>query len=286
MRRMFVQILLSALAPLAVAEELIDPGAGRTVVRGRIDGTNDVRVKSGVVSAALASDYSGTLRVTGGTLEMTDFGATNALLVGATVAPAAAGEPFEIRRNEEFDWLEVSPSAGVLSTDLTFQVSLKTEIMTNRHDYRGAFLVRMTNGLSRVVSVHAETDFVPPFRAERPGETALYADLDHPLEGSVAKGDATFAFDVAVSNVYYFLVHGAAKSQPKAMVSVDGAPEGESKQQTREYPTWTMLVPGYSFDNGLRPYSLRPGRHTIRIRTSFAYDGLVLTDSPGSFEPR
>ena len=280
-------ILIGAFLTLSlVAQEVLNPGAGRHLARGRVTGTTDVEVCSGIVSATLATDYAGTLRVSGGTLEMTDFGSTNALLVKAHMGTGGLREPFTIQKNEEFDWLEVEPAAGLLTTDLTFQVNLKTEIMTNRHDYRGAFLVRLTNGLSRVVSVQTETDFVPPFRAEKPGETALYADLAHPVAGSLAQGDATFAFDVATSNVYYFLVHGASVSQPRVLVSVDGEPEGESRQQTRAHPTWTHLVPGYAFGNALKPYSLLPGRHTIRIRTSFPYDGLVLTDSPASFEPR
>jgi len=71
---------------------------------------------------------------------------------------------------------------------------------------------------------------------------------------------------------------------------VDDAKAEESIQQTKPYPTWTMLTPGHKFGDMTCHWDLQPGPHTVRIRTTsygkLQYDGLVLTDNPGSFEPR
>ncbi len=204
-----------------------------------------------------------------------------------TGGPDARPVQFEVRQNADFDWFEVSPAKGTLSpgADVEFSIRLKPERMADRRFYRGAFLVRAPNGLSRAASIFAETDFVPPFKAEKQGETAIYADISSPVSGSAKSGDATFAFDVKKEGRYYFMIHGG-DGHPHLKVSVDGAASGTSKQQTRHYPTWTMLAPGKSFGDMTKFYDLKPGRHTVRIKGRYAYDGLVLTDSPGSFEPR
>lgn len=274
--------------------EVIDPGAGNRLTRGTVTGSEDVEVRSGVVTASPGADFGGTLRVTGGTLEITDLGTPANVLVTRVVWPDAGdADPvdFTVRKNEEFNWFEVSPASGTLRSggETAFTVSLKTEIMTNRHFYRGTFFVSAPNGLSRPVSISAETDFVPPFHAEKPGETAIYADLAHPAAGSCEQGEAEWAFEVPRSGTYYFFVHGAAGSPVTLKAAVDGEAYADSKQQVHSWPTWTMLTPGKKFGDYLRAYALEAGRHTLRIkvdRQTFAYDGVVLTDSPTSFEPR
>ena len=163
--------------------------------------------------------------------------------------------------------------------------------MTNRRLYHGVFFVAATNGLSRPVSFTAETDFVPPFYAREPSETTMYADLADPVFGSPPEGEAEYAFNVTRAGKYYFMIHCAAETQSYIPIkaAVDGDEYAESRQQTRAYPTWTMLTPGKQFRDYLRVYELSAGRHTVRIKADyslFPYDGLALTDSPGDFEPR
>ena len=198
---------------------------------------------------------------------------------------------FRIAKCEVFDWFDVQPAEGTVPAngELTLTVTFRPERMNDRHDYRGAFVVRTPEGLSRPVSLYAETDFVPPYRAEKPGDFALYAD--GPKEGSFATFDRktakTFAFDVPKDGRYYFMIH--SKDVGRLSVAVDGEKPGVSKQQNKPYPTWTMLTPGHSFGDMCRFYDLKAGRHTVSIRNdsgSVKYDGLVLTDNPLSFEPR
>lgn len=88
--------------------------------------------------------------------------------------------------------------------------------------------------------------------------------------------------------VYYLMIHGMGST--RLMVSVDGATPEPSKQQVAGgYPTWTMIAPGRKFGDMICPLRFKAGRHTLGMSAKwgeFRYDGIVLTDSPGSFEPR
>ena len=224
---------------------------------------------------------------------------------------------YSIRQNRDFDWFEVTPSKGVLKSGdkITFTVKFKPEKMNKRHNYRGAFLVRTADGFSRAVSIYASTDFVQPFKLEKEGETAIYIDAfkakayfaknKKPTTISVkndklGKDGKVVAFssrkvyeytvDVPKAGRYYFMIHGYGKSRPTLKVAVNNDEMENSRQQCFEYMSWTMLTPGRGFGNMCREYDLEPGTHTIRIQsannTAFCFDGLVLTDSPASFEPR
>ena len=200
---------------------------------------------------------------------------------------------FRIVKNDVFDWIDVSPSSGTVPANgkLQLKVSVRPERMAERRNYRGAFLVMSPDGLSRPFSIFAETDFVPPYRAEKPGEFAMYlpdAGKDGEFAELTSKTMREFAFDVPKDGRYYLMVHGIGRTH--LMVSVDGSKPGKSKQQGyADYPTWTMLAPEKAFGNMCCPYDFKAGRHALKVGTaygSFKFDGIVLTDSPGSFEPR
>jgi hypothetical protein len=79
-----------------------------------------------------------------------------------TVPPSApAPVPFEIRQNRVFDWFRVTPASGQVAPgrSLTLKVTVNPARLQGRPIFRGAFLVRSPNGLSRPVSVYAATDF-------------------------------------------------------------------------------------------------------------------------------
>ena len=77
--------------------------------------------------------------------------------------PANAAEPvtFQIRQNNVFDWFTVTPSNGTISPgkSLKLTVSADPVKLTGRPIFRGAFLVRTPNGLSRPITVYARTDY-------------------------------------------------------------------------------------------------------------------------------
>ena len=197
-----------------------------------------------------------------------------------------------IAKNNDFDWFEVVPSKGTVPADgeLELKVKFNAEKMRDRRHYRGAFLVRTETGLSRPVSLYAETDFVPPYRAEKEGDVAIY----HPAfkEGEwtpLCDGDGCgeFAFDVPADGRYFFMVR--SRGWLKLKVAVDDDAPAVSRQQNAGHPTWTMLAPGKVFGDMCRHYDLRKGRHVVKIWKEAGKpiaEGLVLTDNPLSFEPR
>lgn len=239
-----------------------------------------------------------------------------------TGGDVAASVPFRIRRNDAFDWFAVSPREGTIGPGETVALTVRYDAakMQDRRFYRGAFLVQTTNGLSRVCSLVAATDFVPPYKAEKPGETAVYADAFRPVDGrpkvmddprgrdgrvvaSVPEkkgGMLAYAFDIPKDGRYYLFVHGASgrdepaldavrHDKPRLAVAVDGAEAALSTQQTKPYMTWTMLTPGQGFGNFVKWYDWKAGRHTVTLsaaRGTLLFDGLCATDAPASFEPR
>ena len=215
---------------------------------------------------------------------------------------SANGIPFRVRVNRDFDWLEVSPAAGTIPPkgEVEFTVSFRPEKMKTFRRYRGAFLVQDLNGLSRPVSIHCTTTVVPPYRAEKPGETAVYAA--NLREGEfIESGDEwkTYTFDLPKDGTWYFLIHGyndtigelMTNNRHQLEVQVDDEEPAISFQQIRNYPVWTLLMPGKRFGNFACPFDLKAGRHVVKIRrgtprSKVLYDGVVATDACGSFEPK
>ena len=204
--------------------------------------------------------------------------------------------PFAVCVNDDMPWLKVSPRTGKIppGAGTEFTVSFDPSLMKTRRWYRGAFLVRTPEGLSRAVSVYVDTDYENPFACEKDGETAVYAKFGPKRQ--LANGDACdFTFTAPKAGRYYFLAR--LSRQEHAQVSFDvtlGGDEGECKLgNIWSSPTWLMLGPGLGFGNTIAYRDLAAGEN---IRLSFAFTGsnraglecagVVMTDSPGSFEPR
>jgi len=207
-----------------------------------------------------------------------------------TVTATATGKTpvdFEIRQPQAMDWFAVSPARGsvVPGQPLVLTVKFLKEKMSERRFYRGAFLVRTPEGLSRPVAFVHETDNLPPYKAEKPGETALYAEVEKTALGA----PRTFSFEVQKKGRYYFLIHAAsAVRKPTVKAGIDGEELQPFRQQFTSYPSWVMLSPGGKFGNTIRYSDFEPGVHTVTVSGSsdVTYDAVVLTDAPGSFEPR
>lgn len=212
--------------------------------------------------------------------------------IAVTVRGGAKAANFEILKNGDCDWFDVSPSQSVVASggEVKLAVKFNPKRMRSRRHYRGLFLVRTPDGLSRPVSIFAETDFVPPYKADKPGDLAIY----HPAfkEGAwtaLCKGNecGKFVFDVPKDGRYYFMVRSKGWLRPKAAVD-DDEPK-VCRLQNTSYPTWTMIAPGKDFGDMCRHYDLKKGRHTLKIWNHAGNpiaEGLVLTDNPLSFEPR
>ena len=237
--------------------------------------------------------------------------------ITATVGGKNFKSAYTIRKNDVFDWITVTPSKGVLKSGdkVTFTVKFDPEKMNERRIYRGAFSLRLANGFSRVVTVYADTDFVQPFKLEKAGETAVYIDpvparayrvknnkpstvtpRDNPLgrDGKVvipsSRSIYEYTFDVPKDGRYYVMIHGCIpKFRSTIYAAVDNDKMEQAMLQAKTHMTWMPLAPAARFGNSNRYYDLKKGTHKLRIKAgknTFHFDGIVVTDSPGSFEPR
>ena len=223
---------------------------------------------------------------------------------------------FTIRQNNECDWFEVTPSTGYIKAgeELTLHVKLLSDKMQTRRYYRGAFLVRTPEGLSRPCSVYKETKFIPPFKAEKEGDVAVYLDAFAPTQGtpeivaektspsgkavSMTKGNDNtleWEFTVPKDGRYYILLHGSGRQFTDVMASVDDAPFKRSEHQTNtNFMIWTILSPGGDYNLRIAFYDLEAGvKHKLRLKPGpnknnkiLMLDGIVITDNPEAFEPR
>ena len=238
-----------------------------------------------------------------------------------TFSLACEGEgctvPFVVRKNLDMDWFEVSPSAGIIHSGEKLQLTVKfiSEKMKGRRHFRGAFLIRTKEGLSRPVSVYAETDEVPPFKAEKDGEFAQYQDVFSPINANHApikivedvngvngkmmllgpehaKKGLDYAFDVPKDGRYYVHIHGYAERSVSIIGAMDDDEEGRGTQVVQKFCSWTPFGPGGAKfrDVRFRFWDLKAGRHVVHIKprgnVEYRVDGIVITDSPESFEPR
>ena len=237
-------------------------------------------------------------------------------ITGDTVVPkkieftvnAAELTPFRIRKNFDNDWFVVEPSAGVLqSGENRFTFTVIPEKTRDYRYWRGAFLIRTPDGLSRVMSVYVErTDYEQPTEPVVGRPRTVYNHLEKPIVFKRGeKADAlTVSFDVKESGRYWFQMRGKSLEDPPSgslctrlpyRVSIDG---GKFKTSTysfyRDYHVWNMVRPGREAAwmwTGYDPYELKPGRHTICIKPlvnetgSVAITDFALTDEPVMFEP-
>ena len=172
---------------------------------------------------------------------------------------------FAIRKNSDFDWFEVIPSSGVIenSNELKLQLRIKPGFKPSAIKYRGAFLVRFENGLSRPVSVYMDTDYKYDPYPRVKGVYTDYIDLtkvtrgkqypviSHPAGGkgkmvdftstkplfkpksSVYEGTeedfSVYEFEVPSDGTYYIVLRGCVPENDTPLVnscflSLDGHP--------------------------------------------------------------
>ncbi|MCL2710189.1 MAG: hypothetical protein FWE95_04850 [Planctomycetaceae bacterium] len=93
-------------------------------------------------------------------------------------ANAAAPIEFQIRQNNVFDWFTVTPANGTINPGetLTLTVTADPTKLTGRPKFRGAFLARTPNGLSRPVSVYAKGVYTEDKRPASAGPNTVYLE--------------------------------------------------------------------------------------------------------------
>lgn len=217
--------------------------------------------------------------------------------VTLTCGGTGYSEPFEIVMNDATDWVKVSPVRGVIESgkSIVFDVAFDTAKMAGIRLRRTAFMIRTADGFSRPVTVYGETDFEQPFACERAGETAVYATVDPKNPYGV------YTFDVPKDGRYYFMMRvkkneltGTGRGKlgnpivDTCLAGVDGEEPDRVTYQLHDWSSWMVASPGGTYMCWVRYYDLKKGVHTFELKPEnggAAIEGLVLTDSPGSFEP-
>ena len=240
--------------------------------------------------------------------------------VKLTVTTGGKGwsSPFKVAKNDVFDWFDVQPAQGVLKsgTKTEFTVTFNPARLNDRHFYRGAFLVRTKEGFSRPVSVYVYTDFQCPFKPETGDAVAVYVDAFKPQSGTIPavadapdaqngkvvslasgfgkKNEVTYAFDLPKDGRYFILARGRndTGSTWTAQGRVDDGEWSKLTCTARKYMSWVPVsLPSYcGHDVRVSGFDLKAGRHTFTMRGTglrpYMYEGIVVTDNPGLFDPR
>ena len=240
--------------------------------------------------------------------------------VKLTVTTGGTGwsSPFKVAKNDVFDWFDVQPAQGVLKsgTKTEFTVTFNPARLNDRHFYRGAFLVRTKEGFSRPVSVYVYTDFQCPFKPETGDAVAVYIDAFKPQSGTIPavadapdaqngkvvslasgfgkKNEVTYAFDLPKDGRYFILARGRndTGSTWTAQGRVDDGEWSKLTCTARKYMSWVPVsLPSYcGHDVRVSGFDLKAGRHTFTMRGTglrpYMYEGIVVTDNPGLFDPR
>ena len=188
-----------------------------------------------------------------------------------------------IRQPAATDWFKAELVEGGV------RVTFLEDKMQKRHNYRGAFIVRTPEGLSRGVSLYAATEFVPPFESHRKYDKAQYAKLN-------IKGEQTDSVSFYVNYPARFWIMLYARNNKGSdyckpvdiWSSFDGGEMVKSSLQCYGYNSWSMFKPDRGvFWTGVQHFDLDKGDHTIVIKgtKNLIIEGAVITDSPKSFEP-
>ena len=180
--------------------------------------------------------------------------------VTLTVTDPAFGSEFRIMSNEASRFFQVSPDRGTLAygKPVKLTVSVKPEKITTARIHSGAFLIRLPNGLSRPVSVYADST---------QNEALLRKDRANVIRGKVdsaGNGRVQLSVDVPRNGSYYMFLR-SKKINHRIPVSIDG---GEPARlillgQPGSREKWHVLG-GFTYTGEPnRPILFPAGKHTI-----------------------
>lgn len=228
--------------------------------------------------------------------------------------PASAKQSvaFRIRQNRVFDWFHVEPSAGELKPGktLTLTVALDTKRLTGRPLFKGAFLIRTPEGLSRPISVYAVGEFTEPLHpndapnsvyveaASLAGVEKFVGTTDAPnvaggryvaLNGAAHEPGLDIPFEIATLGRYSLLARAGIGDD------VMGGRAFEITLDNASPPVNASLSADYQWNTGDNRFrvvylsalgDLAPGNHHLRIRSikgEIKLNQLIITDNPASF---
>jgi len=243
-----------------------------------------------------------------------DVRSARAKTVSATVQGEAFSSRCRIAKNDAFDWFDVMPKTGILASGngMTFTVTLRPEKMTEKTLYRGAFLIRLESGYSRLVMVYSKTDVVPETKPTRKDVWVTYIEAEAPdsdkgydtvadpeasegkcllLSGPARKNPVEYRFGVPKTGKYFLLLRVKSDepvgTHDSLYFGVDNGPF--DRAQLRSAASWTWSMAAHNSQMSLiclQGFELAAGEHVLKLapRESMHIDLAAITDNPGLFK--
>ena len=191
--------------------------------------------------------------------------------------PVYANAPveFQIRQNNVFDWFTVSPSRGKVNPGetLTLTVTADPAKLTGRPIFRGAFLVRTPNGLSRPVTVYAKGNYTEDKRPASAGPNTVYLETKD--------GNVDTQINLPNDGTYSLLVR-TPRNSPKFEISINGKTSNVEMSgyqwglgRSEERVVW--LAPLGQLEKGATHVNIK---YTGQANTIVEY---IITDNPAVF---
>ena len=189
--------------------------------------------------------------------------------------------PFVIAKTYEAEWLTVTPAKGIITKDKP--VTLTVKIDPGKFKFARlngtVFLVRTASGMSRPVSVEADTRKDEALlKANRKG--VLYADVKN------SKRTSQFSFNVPAAGYYFVMLYG--KKTPGKSCSVTVICDGKKLYKTRLFHSYQMTLTSLDKESSYfnladwkrknAPIKLSKGKHTFKIvyEKDYAPEGAAL----------
>ena len=206
----------------------------------------------------------------------TDFSAEKSVVVSTDCPKAKI--PFTIAKTMEADWLEVSPARGVITKDnpVTLKVKINASKFQLARINRTVFLVRTADGISRPVSVEADTSNDNAL-LKKNRKNALFANVKN------SKKTTEFSFNVPSAGYYFVMLYGKV-GKGNAVVYCDGKKLYSTKVK-HSYQVMVMAHENKSSYFNLAdwkkknaPVKLSAGKHNFKVvfDTDYSPEGAAL----------
>lgn len=214
--------------------------------------------------------------------EQLAFPATGGTATVTLSLPSSAAEPvsFQIRQNNVFDWFTVSPSTGNIAPGETLKLTININAtkLTGRPLFRGAFLVRTPEGLSRPVTIYAKGNYTEDKRPAS-AKNSVYIK---------ASGASTKArIDIPAAGKYALLARAAIKTPWEGKQSFD-VRIGSTTATPSIEPSYNWNI-GAGSERVVWLHSLgdlNAGKQQLSIRQNSAdmkVSEYIITDAPAAF---
>lgn len=224
--------------------------------------------------------------------------------------PRSAAQPlhFEVRQNRVFNWFQVTPASGDLKPGDTLKLAVTVDpaLLKGRARFKGAFIVRTPDGLSRPVTVYAKGEYSEDLRPAAAGQpvylgagtlasAATLQTTDDPgaaggkylLLDAAAKGPALQAsFDAPKAGHYSLLARmamgGARRNRREFDVAVDQTHGSAVADVTDDYQ-WNIADKRFRVVYLQSLGDLAAGPHTLELKETSGetrLNELIVTDHP------